>query len=261
MDHTARELVQQAANILQSRPYTVALAGAGMSKESGIPTFRGSGGLWTENGEPPLDQYQQFQRDPKRWWEDRSNNSLGDFAQKIDSAQPNPGHFALAKMEEMGILRHLITQNIDDLHRRAGHQSLTEIHGNRNWMRCVSCGFRISQRDFTYDPNVLPVYCDEDGCDGIIKSDTVMFGEPIPPQALNSSSMHSDLSDVFLTIGTSALVYPAAAFPVEAIQRGKILIEINPEPTQLTEHATIAIGAESGQVLPLLVEMISELDE
>lgn len=252
--------IDKAATLLRTRPYTVALAGAGISKESGIPTFRGNDGLWTKNGEPPLDQYQRFIDDPHDWWQTRLANDKGEFAQTLDSAVPNQGHIALAELETLGILRHLITQNIDDLHRRAGHLSLTEIHGNRLWMRCIECGDRLPQDEFIYDPEQLPPRCTIGDCNGIIKSDTVMFGEPIPRSALMKSQLESTKSEVFMAIGTTALVYPAAAYPVEAIQQNKPLIEVNPEVTQLSEYATIVVRAPSGIALPLIVQRIKELD-
>jgi NAD-dependent deacetylase len=252
--------IEKVATLLQTRPYTVALAGAGVSKESGIPTFRGSDGLWTKNGEPPLDQYQRFIDDPLDWWHTRLANDKGEFAQTLDNATPNRGHTALANLENLGVLRHLITQNIDDLHRRAGHLSLTEIHGNRFWMRCIECGDRLSKAQFAHDPKLLPPRCTIGNCNGIIKSDTVMFGELIPHAALAKSQIESKKSEVFMAIGTSALVYPAAAYPLEAMQNNKPLIEINPEVTQLSEYATIVIRAPSGIALPLIVDRIKELD-
>lgn len=252
--------IESAAKLLQPKPYTVALAGAGISKKSGIPTFRGNDGLWTKNGEPPLDQYQRFIDDPLDWWHSRLVNNKGAFAQTLDNAVPNKGHIALAELEKIGILRHLITQNIDDLHRRAGHLSLTEIHGNRLWMRCIECGDRLPLDKFSYDPTRLPPRCTIGDCNGIIKSDTVMFGEPIPRAALAKSQVESAKSEVFMAIGTSALVYPAAAYPLEAIQNNKPLIEINPEVTQLSEYATIVVRAPSEIALPLIVERVRELD-
>ena len=248
------------AGLLAQARHAVALAGAGMSKESGIPTFRGEGGLWTERGEPPLNQYDGFQDDPKRWWERRLEQAQGDdgFGAALDAAEPNAGHRALAELERMGVLGHLISQNIDDLHRRAGQQSLTEIHGNRHWMRCVECETRWPKQEFPVDPQRLPPRCSQPGCDGIVKGDTVMFGEPIPPSALLRSQEETMRADLFLSIGTSAMVYPAAQYPMIAVQRGLPLIEINPEPTPLTEVASEVLRGPSGEVLPLLVEAVRE---
>ncbi len=250
-----RDALDRAADLLVAARRTVVLAGAGMSKESGIPTFRGEGGLWTIHGEPPLNQYDTFQDDPKRWWERRLEEGRNDdFARALESSEPNPGHIALAELERMGIVSHLITQNIDDLHRRAGQTSITEIHGNRYWLRCVGCEQRWPRQEFPIDEQALPPTCDR--CSEVVKSDTVMFGEPIPPSALSRSSLETSMADLFMTIGTSAVVYPAAQYPVDALRRSVPLIEVNPEPTPLTEFATVVVAAPSGQALPEIVSRV-----
>jgi len=269
LDATQRAAIEAAADLLADRSYAVVLAGAGMSKESGIPTFRGDGGLWTINGEPPLNQYETFAMDPRRWWERRleeaeqasessTPGTTSAFAHAIEAAQPNAGHFALAELEQMGVVGHLITQNIDDLHRRAGQRSLTEIHGNRHWMRCIDCGARWPRAEFPIDPAELPPHCALPGCGGIVKSDTVMFGEPIPGEALMRCAEETRAADCFMTIGTSAVVYPAAQYPIEAVRAGLPLIEVNPEVTPLTEIAAITVRAASGVALPALVAAIRE---
>ncbi len=258
LDH---EAIEAAATILARSGYVVALAGAGMSKESGIPTYRGDGGLWTINGEPPLNQYETFTLDPARWWERRLEQlrEPDEFSLAIEAAQPNPGHVALAELETMGTLRHLISQNVDDLHRRAGQQSLTEIHGNRYWVRCTSCGMRWPREEFPVtEADELPPQCDVEGCVGVVKSDTVMFGEPIPVRALLRCEEETAQADCFLTIGTSAVVYPAAGFPIEAARAGVPLIEVNPEPTPLTPLAEVVVRAASGVALPAIVAALRE---
>jgi NAD-dependent deacetylase len=252
-----RDALERAADLLAGSSHTVVLAGAGMSKESGIPTFRGEGGLWTRFGEPPLNQYETFATDPKRWWERRLEEAQSpqqtEFGAALEAAQPNPGHLALTELEQMEIVRHLITQNIDDLHRMAGQRSITEIHGNRYWMRCVRCGARWPREQFAVDPAELPPRCTDSTCRGVVKSDTVMFGEPIPTEALERASLETALADCFMTIGTSAVVYPAAGYPLDAMRRGVPLIEVNPEPTPLSEYATVVLRAPSGEGLPALV--------
>ena len=254
------QAVARAADLLSNARRAVALAGAGMSKESGIPTFRGEGGLWTIRGEPPLNQYDGFRDDPKGWWERRLEQARGndEFAGALEAAEPNAGHRALAELEQLGIVGHVITQNIDDLHRRAGQRSLTEIHGNRHWMRCVACEIRWPREQFVVDEQDLPPRCAQPGCDGIVKGDTVMFGEPIPPSALARCAEETMRADLFLSIGTSAVVYPAAQYPAIAVQRGLPLIEINPEPTPLTEFADVVLPAASGEVLPQVVQAVRE---
>ncbi len=258
LDARTQQAIDRAAEILVGSEHTVVLAGAGMSKESGIPTFRGDGGLWTINGEPPLNQYETFAADPRRWWERRIEEAEqpGDFAAALDEAVPNPGHVALAELERMGVVAHVIAQNVDDLHRRAGQRSITEIHGNRHWMRCVHCGMRWPKAEFPIDEADLPPRCAQDGCHGIVKSDTVMFGEPIPVAALERCARETRLADCFVTIGTSAVVYPAAGYPIDATHRGVPLIEVNPEETALTPLASVIVRAPSGVALPALIEAI-----
>jgi NAD-dependent deacetylase len=258
LDPATQDSIERAAELLAGASHAVVLVGAGMSKESGIPTFRGEGGLWTIRGEPPMNQYETFALDPKRWWERRLEEAADPqgFGAALDGAQPNPGHFALAELEAMGIVGHVITQNIDDLHRRAGQRSITEIHGNRQWMRCVDCGRRWPRVEFLVDAADLPPRCTDAVCNGVVKSDTVMFGEPIPSEALFRSAEETRLADCFLTVGTSAVVYPAAQYPVDAVRRGVPLIEVNPEPTPLSDLARIVVRSGSGVALPAIVEAV-----
>ncbi len=258
---TIGDAIAEAATLLAAARHTVALVGAGISKESGIPTFRGEGGLWTTRGEPPLNQYETFSSDPKRWWERRleQERSGDEFAGALEAAEPNAGHRALVALEELGALTHVISQNIDNLHRRAGQRSLTEIHGNRTWMRCIECESRWPRAEFPVDAAALPPRCARPGCDGVVKGDTVMFGEPIPPSALQRSAEETARADLFMSVGTSAVVYPAAQYPILAAQRGVPLIEVNPEPTPLTPLAAVVLRGASGEVLPRLVEAVRTL--
>ena len=252
----------RAAEILARAQYVVALTGAGVSKESGIPTFRGEGGLWTVNGEPPMNGFQLFLEDTAGWWRQRldrrraDESDPGSFARAVDEARPNPAHEALAELERLGVVRHLITQNVDDLHRRAGQREITEIHGNRHWMRCLDCGARWPASEFPVDESSLPPRCARPGCDGVIKDDTVMFGEPIPAEALSRCDAESRRADCFLIIGTSAVVMPAAGFPLLAWQRGAALVEVNPEPTPLTGYAEVSCRGPAGDILPELAATV-----
>ena len=139
-----------AAEALLRARYVIALVGAGISVESGIPPFRGKGGLWTKHGEPPMDGYQRFMLDPAAGWRDMlDRRTSGDeFTRAIAAAQPNPAHHALAELERIGVLRHTITQNIDNLHFAAGSASVTEIHGNRTKVRCIDCDARWPYDEF-----------------------------------------------------------------------------------------------------------------
>jgi NAD-dependent deacetylase len=253
--------LERAADLLSHANHVIVLTGAGVSKESGIPTFRGKDGLWTTNGEPPMNGFQLFLEDPAGWWRQRLKQRRTvqldptSFARAVDEAQPNAAHHALAELEQMGCVRHLITQNVDDLHRRAGQKEITEIHGNRLWLRCLDCGMRWTAREFLVDEEELPPHCAQTGCNGVVKDDTVMFGEPIPAEALARCEAETRRADCFLIVGTSAVVMPAAGFPLLAWQRRVPLIEVNAEPTPLTEYSEVSCRGAAGELLPKLVEL------
>lgn len=258
---TPDQPLEQAAALLADAQHAVALTGAGISAESGIRTFRGAGGLWTEHGEPSLNQFDGFRRDPAAWWRDRIERERQpeELMTQLLAAEPNDGHRALVTLETLGVLAHVITQNVDDLHRRAGHQSLTEIHGNVHWMRCMDCHSRWPQAEVIVDPAHLPPRCSQPRCDGVVKSDGVMFGEPIPATSLARCEQETLAADLFIAIGTTAEVYPAAHYPRLAAQMGLPLIEVNTEPTALTPAATLVLSGAAGSVLPPLVERVREL--
>ena len=262
-----KEQLDTAARIVNESSYLIALVGAGMSKESGIPTFRGGDGLWDKHGEPPMDGYQRMLADPAAWWAERQaqrQSQAGDeLTRAIEEAKPNAGHIALAEMERRGYLKHIITQNIDNLHQEAGSTAITEIHGNRTKMRCINCMRRWGRDEFVLtDASASlsagsPPRCPD--CEGLVKSDTVMFGEPIPPDALESCFREARRADAVLLLGTSAAVYPAAEFPVIVYRNGGKLIEVNPQETPLSELCSAVLRAPSGQVLPALLEQVSTL--
>ncbi|MCH8994205.1 MAG: NAD-dependent deacylase [Chloroflexi bacterium] len=251
------EQLERAAQIVADSSYLIALVGAGMSKESGIPTFRGGDGLWDKHGEPPMDGYQRFLADPAAWWAERLSQQQqgGELAQAIEEAKPNPGHIALAEMERAGYLKHIITQNIDNLHQVAGSTAITEIHGNRTKMRCIECSNRWLREEFVTDE--MPPRCPD--CEGLVKGDTVMFGEPIPQGALESCYREAQRADAVLLLGTSAVVYPAAEFPAIAHRRGAKLIEVNPQETPLSDICSAVLRAPSGEALPKLLERVTAL--
>ena len=245
-----------AAEIIRDSDYLVALVGAGLSAESGIPTFRGAGGLWTRIGEPSWNGYQDLLRDPVGWWRNQldpdSDPARTEFRAAIDAAEPNPGHAALVDLERMDILKMTITQNVDNLHVRAGSTRLIEIHGNRTKVRCIGCESRWLREAFDYQD--LPPLCPE--CGGLVKGDTVMFGEPIPPSVIEACFSATNLCDCMIVCGTSATVYPAAAFPQTVSERGGYVIEANPNPTPLSSVADVVLRGPTGTVLPQLVERL-----
>ena len=248
--------IGDAAELIRESEYVVALVGAGLSAESGIPTFRGAGGLWTRVGEPSMNGYQQFLLDPVAWWEHQLNPDADpartEFREAIDNAKPNPGHYALVKMELESILKMTITQNVDNLHARAGSSKLVEIHGNRVKTRCIGCELRWPREFFDY--SALPLICPE--CGSLVKGDTVMFGEPIPPSVIEACFRETEMCDCMIVCGTSATVFPAASFPRIVKENGGVLIEVNPNPTPLSEAADVVLRGPTGELLPRLVESL-----
>lgn len=254
MSLTIAHAIEQVAELLRESRHAIALTGAGLSAESGIPVYRGPDGVWSRFGEPTIDGWELFCESPAAWWEEvaKAAEEPSRFATALRDASPNAGHRAMAEMEEMGRLRHVITQNIDDLHRRAGTLGLTEIHGNHYLARCTICGERESMGQVALTR--LPPLCLM--CGGTLKNDVVMFGEPIPEDSLRDCYRQSAATDLFLVIGTSAVVYPAAQFPVLAKQRGIPVVEINPGETDLSPIADVVIRAPAGEALPALVEAL-----
>jgi len=250
------EEINKASELILHSDYVTAITGAGISVESGIRPFRGPDGLWTEKGEPSMDGYQKLLDDPKSYWKNRLKR-MGEngFLSTIFNAEPNPGHYALAELEDMGILQTIITQNIDGLHEAAGSKKIIRIHGTVHKLRCINCSTRYEFNEFDYSE--IPPRCKN--CGGIVKSDTVMFGEPIPSDVLQQCFNEADKSDLMLVIGTSALVYPAAGLPVKTKRNGGVLVEVNPRETQITDLCDISLRGKAGESLPRLVSNIKKL--
>ena len=249
--------LERAARLILDSKHVVALVGAGLSAESGIPTFRGAGGLWTRVGEPSMNGYEEFLRDPAAWWrhqlDPEADPARTEFRAAIDNANPNAGHRALVQLETNGFLQMTITQNVDNLQTRAGSKRLIEIHGNRTKVRCISCERRMNRDELEYDR--LPIHCA--ACGGLVKGDTVMFGEPIPRSVLDACFVTMSECDVMLVCGTSATVYPAAGFPQLVLEKGGAVIELNPNLTALSSFADVIVSGPTGTTLPALVEAVS----
>lgn len=234
-------------HILRSR-YLTALTGSGVSAESGIPTFRGKDGLWNKYRPEELATPEAFSRDPEtvwRWYAWRM--------ERVWAANPNPAHYALRDLEMMKLLKCLITQNVDDLHERAGSLNLIHIHGAIKTVRCVGCGKSFG---LNHPPSIPPLPTCE--CGALLRPGVVWFGEPIPEDVLRRSFDEASKSDVMIVAGTSALVYPAAALPSVVKRKGGIIIEINPEETPLTEQADISLRESAGRALSEIIARIKE---
>jgi NAD-dependent deacetylase len=226
---------------------SVALTGAGISAESGIPTFRSKGGLWEKYDPMIYASIEAFREDPSKYWTIR-----GEFIRNYDTYQPNQAHLALAELEEMGIVRHVITQNIDGLHKKAGSRNVTEIHGSLRETYCLQCG-----KEFIapHVPEGLPPYCE---CGGVLKPNTVLFGERLPEGALETAYHQSATCKLMLVIGTSAVVQPAASLPVLARQKGAKIVELNIEPA--FAGADFFIEEKAGTGMARLVEEIKKIE-
>ena len=214
------DLYLRAAEMLRNSRRTVALTGAGISAESGIPTFRNDDGLWKKYDPAIYASYEVFLRDPSKYWQMRA-----DFIKKFATLVPNPAHEALAELETTGKLWRIITQNIDGLHSKAGNREVIEIHGSLRESSCMDCNRQFIATEI---PTTIPPRCP---CGGVIKPSTVLFGEPMPEEAMAQALLESRRCDLMLVIGTSATVQPAASLPAIAREHGALLIEINPEPT------------------------------
>lgn len=268
-------LVGQAAKDLAKSKHAVALTGAGISTESNIPDFRGPKGIWTLDKEAEAkayERYELFLRNPRAYWEEMVGlrGTYGKFHGQIREARPNPGHYALAELEALGILKCVITQNIDGLHKKAGSSRVLEYHGSVNAVRCVSCGSRFAREDVSLDE--LPPRC---RCGAVLKDDVVHFKEPIPADVMEESEKEALRCDLMLVCGTSAVVYPFASLPRMARyhtarliagldvvdDRSNVrIIEVNADPTPLTEEgiSDYLIRGKTGEILPAIAEELKK---
>jgi len=272
------DLIKRSARDLLQSKYAIALTGAGMSTESGIADFRGPKGIWTTNKEAEAkayERYELFLNNPKVYWEEIMGlrGAYGKFHGQIREAQPNPGHYALAELEALGILKCVITQNIDGLHKKAGSKRVLEYHGSVNAVRCISCGSRFAWEEVSLDE--LPPRCK---CGAALKNDVVHFKEPIPSDVMEESEKEALRCDLMLICGTSAVVYPFANLPrmaryhasrlvlgLDVIERKTSvkIIELNADPTPLTHEGVsdYLIQGKTGEVLPRIVEEVRKVQE
>ena len=242
------EKIIAAANLIGNSKYLVAFTGAGISVESGIPAFRGSEGLWSKYNPEVLD-LNYFYKNSKESWV-VIKEIFYDFFSK---AKPNSGHLGLARLEELGVLKCVITQNIDNLHQVAGSKVVHEFHGNSQLLVCTSCGKRYTVAEV--DIEKQPPECAE--CSGLLKPDFIFFGESIPTNPFQASLAAAKKSDVFIIIGSTGEVMPANQIPEIAKQNGAKIIEINPSPSNYTNHITdIFLDGKAGEVMELLMKKI-----
>jgi NAD-dependent deacetylase len=238
--------IEKTVEILVDSKKAIALTGAGISVESGIPHFRGTGGLWDKYNPEEYTHIDAFMQNPYKIWK-----MLEELWKIVASAKPNPAHYALVELENLGILSSIITQNIDGLHQDAGSKTVIEFHGSHKSFVCMWCKKKYDAKEVSMES--IPPLCE---CNKPLKPDIVLFGEMIPQYALSESFKETEYCDMMLVIGTSAVVAPASHLPILAKQMGAKIVEINPNPTELTDYiADISIMDSSSTVLPQIVEL------
>lgn len=224
------------------------LTGAGISAESGVPTFRDPEGIWEKFKPEQLANFKAFMADPDFVWSWYQHRRV-----IMRDVKPNPGHFALAEMENLFEEFYLITQNIDNLHMRAGSNNITELHGNIEKNYCIECRKTYNEIDLNQN-RVLK--CE---CGGLIRPDVVWFGEKLPYNALRFAEDCAMRTNVFFTIGTSAEVYPAALIPLMARKSGAYVVEVNTKPTAISSEVDEVLQGKSGEILGKLTDVIKQI--
>ena len=238
---------QEFIRFVKNASRVVALTGAGVSQESGLRTFRDAqDGLWTKYKPEDLASPESFARDPKLVWDWYAWRR-----EAVKGVRPNPGHYALVEMEKQIPEFTLVTQNVDGLHRFAGSRNIYELHGNIQKVRCSECG--TYAETWGDDTESVPV-CQS--CGGLLRPDVVWFGESLPRAELEAAVTASRACQVFMSIGTSGVVQPAASLAHAARNNGSVVVEINAEPTPLTPKVDFAFHGRSGEILPELVEAV-----
>ena len=241
--------IRNAAKILRDSRLSLALTGAGISVESGIPDFRSPGGLWERYNPAEYGTIWAFRDDAAKVWK-----MIREMSQLVDRAQPNPAHLGLAQLQHLGLLHTIITQNIDSLHQKAGATRVIEYHGSSRTLSCLTCGARYNAEA---KKGEFPPRC---ACTEILKPDVVFFGETIPLEALRESQLLASSCTALLVIGTSAEVAPANTIPRTAKLAGARVIEINVQPTALTSSSTdIFLQGKASSMMIRLVEEVQSL--
>jgi NAD-dependent deacetylase len=249
-------LAKEAAELIVAARKLVVFTGAGISTESGIPDFRSPGGIWSRF-DPEDFTYQKFVSDPearrKQW------RMLGE-GHLTTNAQPNPAHYAIAELDRLGKLDCVITQNVDNLHHKAGvpAEKVFELHGNVQWAVCLSCGRRYPFEHIKarWEGGEEIPDCEE--CGGMLKPDAVLFGEALPQEVLEEASRRSSDCDLFIVVGSTLVVYPAAYMPIYAVRGGARLIIVNLSDTPMDAQADVVIRAKAGEAMSRIVEKVKE---
>jgi NAD-dependent deacetylase len=244
--------IMQAADLLTSSRYPIALSGAGISTPSGIPDFRSSdNGLWNRFNPMEVASLSAFRTKPEKFFD-----WFRPLARLIFDAKPNPAHTALAELEQRGLLQTIITQNIDNLHQRAGSQNVIEVHGAISSLTCGQCFQKTNVEEVRhayFEENQIPT-CKS--CGGILKPDVILFGEQMPMTPWLTAEQEINKCDLLLVVGSSLEVNPVAKLPFEVIAKGGKLIIINKQITYINSRADIVFRKDAAEVLPAILEAI-----
>jgi len=243
--------IARAASLLRKARHAVAFTGAGISTPSGIPDFRSANsGLWTRNDPMKVASLTSFRKTPQVFFD-----WLRPLARQIALAQPNPAHLALAQLEKAGILKAVITQNIDGLHQRAGSQNVFEVHGTMSTLSCPQC------HDVSASTAYLDAFIQEGAiprcknCGSYLRPDIVLFEETLPIQTWRSAQAYSEEADVFMVVGSSLEVVPAAGLPYYAAERNAAIIIVNYTPTYLDNRAEVVLSMDVAEALPQITQL------
>jgi NAD-dependent deacetylase len=241
--------IEQATSWIAPASHVAVLTGAGVSAESGIPTFRGLGGLWKGRDPLSLATPQAFASDPATVWEFYNWRR-----ELVARAEPNPAHRAIPRLAELVPRLTLITQNVDRLHQRGGSRDVLELHGNLGDVRCTGCGETTDRWG-----DALPALPSCEACGHLLRPAVVWFGESLPRPIWNAAEAAVIEANVLLVVGTSAVVYPAAGLAAYARHLGHPVLEINLDPTPLTDDVDLSLQGQAGSILPMLVDAIETL--
>ncbi len=249
-------LAEKVAELIVNAKKLVVFTGAGISTESGIPDFRSPGGIWSRF-DPEDFTYQKFVSDPearRKQWQMLGEGHL------TTEAQPNPAHYAIAELDRLGRLDCVITQNVDNLHHKAGvpADKVFELHGNVQWAVCLSCGQRYPFEQIKARLDQGEEIPDCEVCHGMLKPNAVLFGEQLPADVLQEASNRSSNCDLCIVVGSTLVVYPAAYMPIYAVQAGAKLVIVNLSSTPMDAEAAVLIRAKAGEAMSKIVERVRE---
>ncbi|MCJ7604661.1 MAG: Sir2 family NAD-dependent protein deacetylase [Dehalococcoidales bacterium] len=246
--------IEQAADLIVGSKRLVVFTGAGISTESGIPDFRSPGGIWDrfDPDDFTIEKFRASADSRRKQWQMFGEGLLS------DKAEPNPAHLAIAELYRLGKLDCVITQNIDNLHEKAGvpDDIVFELHGNMRWAVCLGCGLRYAFADIALRLENGEEIPDCPSCRGMLKPDIVMCGEQLPVQTLEEAARRSLAADVFFVIGSTLTVYPAALMPEYAVQAGAELVIINLSDTPMDNRAAVLIPARAGEAMSAIVDTV-----